>query len=958
MYQELDTTLDAYRNVDRDGHARDLFHAARPFRPGAQMTQLAAREYLTELGHALDVQPSQLENLELEPERRPEPALGVEYRFLAEKRQFDSTTSVYQQTFLGLPVWNAGLSVHMKEDPLRVLSAQSTAHHDIKVKRPPIADVRRWEKLDPKQLALLLGLKESSSRTAVRVGEIRSVRLVVFRYEADERFDRDDHPRRNVEEPQLGVTVGEAEHPHLAIVPVPPVSEEIRDGEHYVAAEVVFTLRARQGELAWIAIFDVRTNAVLYLRAFVDDANALVFLRDPITATGNAADSPAASNSVLNPLRTAVTLQGLTAPPAGGNQALSGNFIQISDFELATAAPPTEAPGTDFNFAVRTNNFAAVNAYHHTDRFFRLVQDLGFPIATYFDGTSFPIPVDHRGRFGSIDGIERNASCSGTGTGGIANVDFELADLGDTSNPIGIAADWRVVLHELGGHAILYDHVNSANFGFAHSAGDSFGAILNDPDTLAGDRFETFPWVSFIGRRHDRAVGSGWAWGGSNDTGGYNSEQILCTTHFRIYRSIGGDSADLNMRRFAARFMAYLILRAVGTLTQATNPSNATGYATALQTADLGDWTSEGHAGGAYQKVIRWAFEKQGMYQPPGAPTPVSAVGAPPAVDVYIEDGRNGEYQFQPNHWSCQSIWNRRANDGVATHEEPVVGVTNYAYVKIKNRGTQPAMNVVVKGYHCRPSSGLVWPNDWEPMTTAQLAAANVPPNSSGEITVGPFEWVPSELGHECMLMIASATGDASNVDNFGPGDSIPEWRLVPHDNNIGQRNVAPVAGGLTKGLLESFAHRHFWLSNPSGKTAKTTISAILPRLLAERGWELDFVNAGGHSFSLEPGASKNIEMVLKQGREFTRSELEVLPAEQRLLHVETRLDGILVGGMSYQLDPKLDRPPTMHPHRNGTHAGEKAAEELLRCLDLPGDVEDVRIRRITLEIDLRESCD
>ena len=69
---------------------------------------------------------------------------------------------------------------------------------------------------------------------------------------------------------------------------------------------------------------------------------------------------------------------------------------------------------------------------------------------------------------------------SGDGDG-IANVDYELADLADTANPIGIAADWRVVLHELGGHGILYDHVGAApNFGFSHSAGDSFAVILND----------------------------------------------------------------------------------------------------------------------------------------------------------------------------------------------------------------------------------------------------------------------------------------------------------------------------------------------------------------------------------------------------------------------------------------------------------------------------------------------
>ena len=65
-----------------------------------------------------------------------------------------------------------------------------------------------------------------------------------------------------------------------------------------------------------------------------------------------------------------------------------------------------------------------------------------------------------------------------------------------SANPMGIACDYRVVLHELGGHGVLYNHVNSANFGFAHSAGDSIAAVLNDAGSQAPDRFVTFPWVN------------------------------------------------------------------------------------------------------------------------------------------------------------------------------------------------------------------------------------------------------------------------------------------------------------------------------------------------------------------------------------------------------------------------------------------------------------------------------
>jgi hypothetical protein len=70
------------------------------------------------------------------------------------------------------------------------------------------------------------------------------------------------------------------------------------------------------------------------------------------------------------------------------------------------------------------------------------------------------------------------------------------------------------------------------------------------------------------------------------------------------------------------------------------------------------------------------------------------------------------------------------------------------------------------------------------------------------------------------MLMSASADGDLSNIDPAGAlpcaTGPTPDEQLARFDNNIGQRNVAPVAGGggLT-GLLGSFADRHFWTNNP-----------------------------------------------------------------------------------------------------------------------------------------------
>jgi len=356
---------------------------------------------------------------------------------------------------------------------------------------------------------------------------------------------------------------------------------------------------------------------------------------------------------------------------------------------------------------------------------------------------------------------------------------------------------------------------------------------------------------------------------------------------------------------------------AIGSLTQATNPSDPADYADALIAADLADWSSEGHAGGAYGKVIRWAFEKQGLYQPGSAVPPYTTAGDPPDVDVYIDDGRAGEYPYQPVHWANQSVWNRRAADGITVHEEPIVGQTNFGYVIVKNRGTQTATGVTVRGFHCNPGAGLVWPDDWQPMVTASLPVANIPPG--GSVTVGPFQWVPSQLGHECMLMISAATDDPSNADLFvGGSDSIPEWRLVPHDNNIAQRNVSPVAALTGGGLVEAIKYKVFTVTNSFPRRAKVELQVTLPKFLTERGWELQFVNAGRGTFMLRAGEKKEIRMQFVAGKDFTKDD--VAKAREPLqIDIRTLIAGIPVGGMSFYLDPGIKNPNQGVPGRKTT---------------------------------------
>ncbi|MDB4895732.1 MAG: hypothetical protein JWN15_1994, partial [Firmicutes bacterium] len=897
--------LTANVDVERDaqGVVRHLAHLHEPYNLPAGLLaptpQALAGQYVLEAAGIYGIDPSLLKDLSRQIDNRITQEGGL-LQFAEQKSVMETTVVSYAQTHFGLPVWGAGVSVWMNDTPLRVTTSLSSMHHAVRIDYVDPKDFRfSPDRLDAKELAALLGQQNQGVT-------INGTQLRIYRYDPNERFDPEVLTHRQIDSPTRGAERHdmEAAPPTLPVADVP---ESIQADQHYIVLEALFTTAVPGwDELNWRAFIEPRTGAVLYLRAFVSAATGAVYQRDPLTATGNTMITAGSGAATLDALRTVVTLPGLTAPAPGANQALTGEFVRLANIsDPAVAAPTAPLPG-NFTYSVPTDNFTAVNAYYHSDFVFRLVQGMGFNMGTYFDGTSFPVPVDHRATIGAgcAGGNCVNAQAPGNATGtGSDGFRYALAASGQ---PVGIATDLRVVLHEFS-HALLWDSVHSPNFGFAHSAGDSLAAILCDPGSLAPDRFQTFPWV-LPGRRHDRSVAGGWGWGGANDVGSYSSEQILSTTLFRIYRSLGGDSGYLNLEKYAARWTAYLIIRAIGSLATApiTPTPNAAVFATTLMNADIGTTLFEGIGGGGVHKVIRWSFEKQGLYQPAGSPMPVTTQGAPPAVDVYIDDGRAGEYGYLANHWSTTDIWNRLTADNGMAHETPVVGIPNYVYIRIKNRGTTSATNVVVKGYHCRPSVGLSWPDDWQPMTTAAVTVAGALAPGASTI-VGPFEWTPEEVGHECLLAAVSATGDPANTETVaGP---MPEWWLVRNDNNVAQRNVAPVAAGAgIKGLVASFIGRHFWVNNPFDRTVEVRLEVAMPAFLREKQWELQFASAGGAKFSLGPRADREVTMRLRAGLDFTPAEVEQM-GKEAVIEVHAYVDGILTGGMTYQLDPRMQEP-------------------------------------------------
>ena len=971
--------------------------------------RVSAEAYLREWAETLQIPKEQLKNLHKKVSFYNPYEQDVEYQLDEEKHMFDSNTVGYYQTYLNTPVWRKGLSVKIKQNPNRVVGSTNNSEDDLKGSLPDKKVVESYKAIfrqiaarkvavDPAlgeaedqgegqaealvRKSLNLGGRPArtrrgrAGRTDDRV-QLLSGKFFVHKYDPQKRYaGKPSAPddKKRVEE--VSLEVGD-----IPLLKLPPVPDKIERGRAYLVAELIFRYNPPGFDgLVWLILVEIETGSILYIECMTCGVNGLVFKRDPVVKTGDLTITSDDSNAILNPHRDDVTLTDLSGPVAG-DQSLSGTYVTLSNEENPNVAAPTEPTGTDFDYDVRTNDFGAVNAYYHQTDLIRTIEDLGFPRAFYFDGTTFPVPVDHRG-MGTASANTINAHWSPNGTGGTDHMCFALCDTTDTVNPVCRAVDPYVHWHEMGGHGTLGDHVGSGLLGFSHSHGDGLAAIPNDPESqlrALPERFRYAPFRPFTTeRRFDRGVADGWAWGGAQDPGvgtgseGYRSEQILATSHFRIYQSLGGDADDVNRRKFAARVVTYLILRTTSNLTTGTNPSNfdpvtmtdipgrgAELWCEEMQDTDLENWDSEGLSGGAYNKVIRWAFEKQGSYQPAGVMPPFTTAGAPPEVDVYIDDGRAGEYQYIFAHWQNQSIWNRNAADGMPGHQNAIDGQTNYIYGKVKNRGTTTANNVTVRAYHSLPSAGLTWPNDFVEMSpVGGLPIASIAANSAAEVTVGPFEWEPNinAYGHDCVLMIASVAGDPSNIDNFTGTESIQEWRLVPHDNNIGQRNVSVVPGaGGGETLMAALNGAFFMAGNNLNRRAAMELRVEMPKVLADKGWLLQFDGLPNNKFELNSGAKRRIQLSLKQGTQFTKADIE--GTADRMINVILLANGMALGGMSYYVDPELKKPSGGKQPPGKDCDG--AAQKLLDCLKVSGGkkVKKVCVKKVSVDIELDNDC-
>jgi len=565
---------------------------------------------------------------------------------------------------------------------------------------------------------------------------------------------------------------------------------------------------------------------------------------------------PSRAPARLEKYRSDMDLAGLT-PDGVGNTPLTDaplNQVRVTQSRLAEPAADESLnqvvrPATLGH--TRTNRFAALSAYRSARRLFDTMRAYGLLPGAYFRFATLPLLVRYRapikpgpGKDGRTINAQVNYFPPDSDLLGIwdsskvkpVEVRFALADLRRSTSrrePLGLAADERWSWHEYC-HVLLAASTGALELHFAHSAGDALAAIMCDPDSLLviqpGMRDElrgaTFPWV-YLNRRHDRPVFYGWSWcgrfhradrfpavGSNCRRKAYQSEQILSTSLFRLYRALGGDTLlegepDRPKRRAAADYTAYLIMRAIGSLGPAAwavveTPDQ---LVSALTDADIATLpVSAGplkdRVGGWAHKAVRWAFEAQGLYA--ADPLAVTdAPGEPPPVDVFIDDGRDdsegryprGGYMPASLDWDGTPAWH------AAREALKITG--NQVSVEVRNRGQNDAAGVTV---------GVWWadwpaidPPKWSPAKWTSLgvsAPTLVPAWSNPPATptkFGPFAGIPTTPPGRRVLILAAATcpADPANTDAATglpcTTHETPIVDLVAGDNNLGLRpHVVP----------------------------------------------------------------------------------------------------------------------------------------------------------------------
>jgi hypothetical protein len=126
-----DPVLKANVTLDDSGRIRGINHLGEYLKVENLSGREAAAAYLRSIAGELKIAPATLRSLDQRVSYLDPRSQEIEYRLAEEKPLFDTVTYVYYQTYLNTPVWQAGVTVTVKEAPARVVAATNTSEQGI-----------------------------------------------------------------------------------------------------------------------------------------------------------------------------------------------------------------------------------------------------------------------------------------------------------------------------------------------------------------------------------------------------------------------------------------------------------------------------------------------------------------------------------------------------------------------------------------------------------------------------------------------------------------------------------------------------------------------------------------------------------------------------------------------------------------------------------------------------------
>ena len=506
---------------------------------------------------------------------------------------------------------------------------------------------------------------------------------------------------------------------------------------------------------------------------------------------------------------------------------------------------------------LRGDHLSAFHAWCRAAEFFDRLAAYGLPAATYFKFARLPLVMRHRAWFHSQpDGQTVNAQVRPDdaprsffedfdsekrprlevlfGAANLAHRDLRTDQHGQLrAQPMGLAADPRWAWHEFG-HVLSYAATGALEFHFAHSAGDALAAIIADPDSQlalgpdcrSADAMAglTFPWVP-MQRRHDRSVSAGWCWCGRRNGQrqarfrlpaplfkGYVEEQLLSSSLFVLYRALGGDSFGQPARRqLASHYCVYLMMRAITLLgPAAVVPAlTADAFVSALIDADVGTglWQApppagvEARVGGMAHKLIRWAFEQQGLYAADQPSDMVEGVGLPPRVDLYVAgwgDRQAGGYAPVNLDWTADPELTEPA---WFAHPDALRRAGADLVMTVRNRGSETALAIGTRAWAAPDNAAAaVSPLAWTRLPPPSQVLDSVSADGLLDFRFQAENGAQQPLtGRWLVLVEADCRDDRSNLHPAAglacsaalpPSDRSLLADLVAGDNNLGLRCI------------------------------------------------------------------------------------------------------------------------------------------------------------------------